>query len=105
MKKIRALSVGAVLWDVINEREYIGGAPFNVAVNLKRLGAESAFVTCVGRDARGDRALEKIREYGVHSFAQRDERFATGRRGGSIGRDGQRDLPHPPRRVRRNPDR
>ena len=38
MKKIRALSVGAVLWDVINEREYIGGAPFNVAVNLKRLG-------------------------------------------------------------------
>lgn len=78
MKKIRALSVGAVLWDVINEREYIGGAPFNVAVNLKRLGAESAFVTCVGRDARGDRALEKIREYGVHSFAQRDERFATG---------------------------
>ena len=78
MKKIRALSVGAVLWDVINEREYIGGAPFNVAVNLQRLGAESAFVTRVGRDARGDRALEKIREYGVHSFAQRDEKFATG---------------------------
>ncbi len=78
-KKIRALSVGAVLWDIVGGREYIGGAPFNVAVNLARLGAESLFITRVGSDARGERALEKMREYGVGTrFVQRDGAYATG---------------------------
>lgn len=78
-KKIRALSVGAVLWDVIGDQEYIGGAPYNVAVNLKKLGAESMFVTRVGNDERGDRAVEEMRRCGVGTgFVQRDPVFPTG---------------------------
>lgn len=78
-KAIRALSVGAILWDVIGKKEYIGGAPFNVAANLKKLGAESMFVTRVGLDERGDRAVAEIRRQGIRTdLIQRDSVCATG---------------------------
>lgn len=56
------LSVGEILVDMIGcERNGVfayerkaGGAPFNVACAVKRFGAESAFVGCVGGDIIGD---------------------------------------------------
>lgn len=51
MKKIRALSVGAVALGRYQREGIHRRRALNVAINLKRLGAESAFVTCVGRDA------------------------------------------------------
>ena len=55
------LCVGELLADMIGttvrgtfcyERR-AGGAPFNVACAARKLGAESAFVGCVGEDAIG----------------------------------------------------
>ena len=37
MKKV--LSYGEILWDVIDGQAKIGGAPFNLAGHLARLGA------------------------------------------------------------------
>ena len=55
------LCIGEILADVIGAEEdktvfkiYAGGAPFNVAVNLKRAGGNCGFIGCVGKDVIGD---------------------------------------------------
>ena len=55
------LSVGEILADMVGDNEngelnfkaFCGGAPFNVAVNAKRAGADVAFVGRVGADPVG----------------------------------------------------
>ena len=62
------LCVGEILWDVFeNERETLAGAPLNVAVALKRLGNHAALISAVGPDARGERALRRIRSLGFNA--------------------------------------
>lgn len=57
---MRALSFGAVLWDIIKGKEHIGGAPFNVAAHLSQLGADSLMLTCIGKDKLGQNALSQM---------------------------------------------
>jgi fructokinase len=64
---VRVLSIGELLWDVIGEQEYIGGAPLNVSVSLQRLGNEVALVSAVGDDRLGKKALEFLRESGLNT--------------------------------------
>ncbi len=59
------LGVGEILWDVIGEREYLGGAVFNLCAHAARLGHEVALVSAVGNDERGHRALAKARDLGI----------------------------------------
>lgn len=59
------LSVGEILWDVFPEAEHLGGAAFNFAAHAVRLGHEVIFVSAVGEDERGRRALERARELGL----------------------------------------
>lgn len=62
---IRVLCVGEVLWDLIRGREHIGGAPFNVAAHLAKLGIDAAILTRVGTDERGEAARREMRRLGV----------------------------------------
>lgn len=62
---MRIVSVGEVLWDVIGEREFLGGAPLNFSICAQRLGNEVAFVSAVGGDRRGRAALDAIRDQGL----------------------------------------
>jgi fructokinase len=48
------------LWDVFPDGEHFGGAPANVAVHAAALGAEACMISAVGKDARGDTALERL---------------------------------------------
>ena len=59
---MRIISVGEILWDVIGDREYLGGAPLNFAVHARQLGHEVFPVSAVGEDDRGRRALDGLRE-------------------------------------------
>jgi fructokinase len=59
------LSIGELLWDVIDDQDYLGGAPFNVSVSLARLGNDVALVSAVGDDRRGREALDAIRNLGL----------------------------------------
>ncbi|NLL56803.1 MAG: carbohydrate kinase [Clostridiales bacterium] len=57
------LSIGEILVDMIGDNNnayqmFIGGAPFNVAVNAKQCGAKVAFIGRVGNDVAG-RFIEK----------------------------------------------
>jgi fructokinase len=62
---VRILSVGEILWDVIGDREYLGGAPLNFAAHARQLGHEVFLLSAVGDDDRGRRALGKLCERGI----------------------------------------
>ncbi len=62
---MRLLGIGEILWDVIGDREYLGGAVFNLCAHAARLGHEVALVSAVGNDARGRKALEQARALGI----------------------------------------
>lgn len=76
---VRVVCVGEVLWDLIRGREHIGGAPFNVAAHLAKLGAEAAILTRVGTDARGEAARREMRRLDVDdALVQTDPVHPTG---------------------------
>ncbi len=62
---MRLVCLGEILWDVFGGTERIGGAPLNVAAHAARLGHEVAFVSAVGDDDRGRRALVELRRLGL----------------------------------------
>ena len=58
--KLTVVSIGEILSDVFPHSERLGGAPFNFAVHAHRLVHEVLFVSAVGDDRRGRRALEQL---------------------------------------------
>jgi len=75
---VKLLSFGEVLWDLIEGRAHIGGAPFNLAAHAVRLGAEAWLVSAVGDDDLGSRALERVRALGVNDDYLRVVQRPTG---------------------------
>lgn len=70
---------GAVLWDIIGDKEFIGGAPLNFSAHIKRLGCNVAFVSRVGDDARGNSSRDCIKSFGLYdSLIQTDTIHPTG---------------------------
>jgi len=73
------LSFGEILWDIIEEKAYIGGAPFNVAAHLAKCGAKSYMITSVGNDELGDRAQQEMDKLSVsRDFLSVDDEHPTG---------------------------
>ncbi len=62
---MRIVSIGEVLWDVIEQSEYLGGAPLNFSAHARKLGHQVYLVSAVGEDDRGRRALQAIRQLGL----------------------------------------
>jgi fructokinase len=56
------VSIGEVVWDIFPSGEYLGGAPFNFAVNCSRLGHKALFISAVGKDELGSRTLDAMTE-------------------------------------------
>ena len=59
------LGIGELLWDLLPAGPRLGGAPFNATVHLSRLGFDASFLTAVGDDDLGRRALDEVRSLGV----------------------------------------
>ncbi len=59
------LAFGEVLWDVYPDQSTLGGAPFNFAAHLARLGTRSCLVSAVGGDELGKKTREALRRMGV----------------------------------------
>jgi fructokinase len=76
----RPLIFGEVLFDCFADgSEVPGGAPFNVAWNLRGLGQDPLFISRVGKDVLGDRILELMGGFGMDaSGVQRDPVHSTG---------------------------
>lgn len=62
---VRIVSVGEILWDVIGDAEYLGGAPLNFGAHARKLGHEVMLLSAVGDDERGRRALGLLRKRGM----------------------------------------
>jgi fructokinase len=58
-------SLGEILWDLIDGQELLGGATFNFSVQLSRLGHNVSFLSAVGDDERGRRAIEAASRLGL----------------------------------------
>lgn len=60
------LIVGEVLFDHFPDgRSVLGGAPFNVAWNLRGLGMSPLMITAVGDDLEGEQVTEKMQAWGL----------------------------------------
>ncbi|MDX1531777.1 MAG: carbohydrate kinase [Rhodothermales bacterium] len=77
--KDAVLCVGEVLWDSMPAGLFLGGAPFNVACHLSRLGQPVTFVSRVGEDVLGAEAVRRVRLVGIDSgTVQVDPALPTG---------------------------
>jgi fructokinase len=56
---------GEVLWDVLPQGRFLGGAPLNVAYHLSRLGNDARLISAVGRDALGEETVAKVKVAGI----------------------------------------
>ena len=52
---------------MFDDAERLGGAPFNFAVHAARLGHDVLFLSAVGNDERGGRALDAVSRTGVRA--------------------------------------
>lgn len=76
---MKIVSIGEVLWDILPSTEHLGGAPFNFAWHAHNLGHEVCFVSAVGNDQHGNRALEQVAEAGLSArFVRRVCNYPTG---------------------------
>src|SRR2546423_5163342 len=73
------LCFGEILWDCLPQGQFLGGAPFNVAYHLAKLGCNPIVVTAVGRDALGKKTIGLIRSRGIGTkFVKCDPSWPTG---------------------------
>jgi len=66
---LRPLIAGEVLFDCFPDRRVLGGAPFNVAWNLRGLGSHPLMVSAVGQDEAGEEVIEAMRRWGLDGSA------------------------------------
>jgi len=73
------LCIGELLWDALPDGLFLGGAPFNVACHLHRLGPSVAFASRIGSDELGREALRRLRARGLDpELVQTDDTRPTG---------------------------
>jgi fructokinase len=74
------LVLGEILFDELPQGRRAGGAPFNFARHLHRLGHDVRFVSCIGRDKYGVELLKTVLGTGLDSNGlQRHDEALTGR--------------------------
>lgn len=64
---MKIISLGEILWDLVDGREFLGGAPLNFALHAAQLGHDVLMVSAVGNDDRGQRALAEISARGLRT--------------------------------------
>jgi fructokinase len=83
------VGLGEVLWDLLPAGKQLGGAPANFAYHAQQLGARSAVVSAVGRDALGQELLDRLREVGLDvAHVAIDSQHPTGTVSVTLDRDG-----------------
>ncbi|MGA7339253.1 MAG: PfkB family carbohydrate kinase [Terracidiphilus sp.] len=76
---MQILALGEILWDVFARAEFLGGAALNFSAAAQRLGNSVAFVTAVGDDPRGSRAIDRMKTLGLRTdFVQVPPKSGTG---------------------------
>ncbi|WP_284463624.1 carbohydrate kinase [Chryseobacterium sp.] len=70
---------GEVLWDIFPSGSRAGGAPFNVAYNLFKMGIDTKMLSRIGNDQLGHQLINQIDQWGITTdFIQVDQERPTG---------------------------
>jgi fructokinase len=78
MKKL-VIGLGEVLWDMLPQGKYMGGAPANFAYITNLLGSQGVVASRLGEDALGDEASQRLQALGLSTdTVQRDPTHPTG---------------------------
>lgn len=78
-RSLKAVAFGEVLWDVFSDQKKIGGAPLNVALRMKSLGAEVTMISSVGNDQDGQEIINWVKNSGLDTDTiMQSEDFPTG---------------------------
>ena len=81
--------MGEVLWDVLPDGRFLGGAPLNVAAHSVKAGAAAAVFSTVGNDELGTDAIAAARSHGVDvAYLATHPSFPTGQAIATLGPDG-----------------
>lgn len=73
------LAFGEVLWDIIDGKPHLGGAPLNFIAHMAQYGVKPYIISRVGNDEFGEIALNQTTTYGVDTtLVQLDETHETG---------------------------
>jgi fructokinase len=76
---MRILSTGEVLWDIVEGKEFLGGAPLNFSVASQRLGNSVSLLSGVGNDELGREAIRQMNSLGLETdFVQIVREAPTG---------------------------
>lgn len=76
---MKVTGFGEVLWDCLPDGKVLGGAPLNVMVRLRALGADVSMISRCGIDADGDELLRQVQAKNIPiDLIQRDEYLPTG---------------------------
>ncbi len=62
---MKLLAFGEILWDIVGDEKYLGGAPFNLAVHAARCGLHAGVVSSLGDDPLGIEALAAAKSFEV----------------------------------------
>lgn len=71
--------IGEILWDVLPDREVLGGAPVNFVHHVSERGSQGIGISTIGNDQRGRCTLHERADQGIdHSCISISEHFPTG---------------------------
>ncbi|MEZ0538398.1 carbohydrate kinase family protein [Fibrella arboris] len=77
MKKITCF--GEILWDVLPTSKQPGGAPMNVAADLRNFGLDAQLISAVGNDALGRELLDFLEQKNIPTgLVQVSDTYPTG---------------------------
>lgn len=76
---MKVLIFGEILWDIIEGKKHLGGAPLNFAAHTFQCGQESGIISSLGRDDLGNEALHLVKSLNVNTdLVQRTDKYNTG---------------------------
>ncbi len=76
---MKAISFGEILWDIIEGKAHIGGAPFNLTAHLAKMGFNSYIISALGSDELGDKALKALKSFNMNdAYVSTLKEYPTG---------------------------
>lgn len=69
---------GEVLWDIFPQGTRAGGAPFNAAYNISKMGTDVKMLSRIGNDELGEKLIHQINTWGLTTdYIQVDKEHPT----------------------------
>lgn len=69
---------GEVLWDIFPQGTRAGGAPFNAAYNISKMGTDVKMLSRIGNDELGEKLIHQINTWGLTTdYIQADKEHPT----------------------------